>query len=59
MKKTHRIITISPFTYLTPSIKNISFIILAVLLPQVLMLFFTKSYKSHTHSNRYLYFYAN
>lgn len=46
MKKTHRIITISPFTYLTPSIKNISFIILAVLLPQVLMLFFTKSYKS-------------
>jgi len=46
MKKTYKTITISPFTYLTPSIKNTSFIIFAVLLPQVLMLFFTKSYKS-------------
>lgn len=46
MKKKHTTITISPFTYLTPSIKNRSLIILAVLLPQIVLLFFTKSYNS-------------
>lgn len=46
MKKTYTTITLSPFTYLTPSIKNASTIILAVLSPQLVLLFFTKSYNS-------------
>lgn len=46
MKKTHTTITMSPFTYLTPSIKNTSLIILAVLVPQLLLLFITRSYNS-------------
>lgn len=44
MKKIPTKITISPFTYLTPSINNASLIILAVLSPQLIFLIFTKSY---------------
>lgn len=46
MKKTYRDLTIAPFTYLTPSLTNISATILIVLCPQIIMLFITKSFQS-------------
>lgn len=46
MIKKYNYVSVSPFSYLTPSVTNISVTILAVLSPQVLMLFLTKSFSS-------------
>lgn len=46
MNKNYRDLTIAPFSYLTPSLTNISTAFLILLLPQVLLLFITKSFSS-------------
>ncbi len=46
MKKIYRDLTIAPFSYLSPSLTNISTAFLILLLPQILMLFITKSFSS-------------
>ncbi len=46
MIKKYNYVSVSPFAYLTPSVTNISVTALAVLLPQIVMLFITKSYSS-------------
>lgn len=46
MIKKYSYVSVSPFSYLTPSVTNMSVTILAVLSPQVLMLFLTKSFSS-------------
>lgn len=46
MIKKYNYVSVSPFSYLTPSVTNMSVTILAVLSPQVLMLFLTKSFSS-------------
>ncbi len=46
-KKNHyKNLTLSPFTYLRPSLNTISISLICVLLPQVLMLLITKSFRS-------------
>ncbi|MDD7416511.1 MAG: RnfABCDGE type electron transport complex subunit D [Treponemataceae bacterium] len=46
MKKTFRNLRLSPFLYLTPSLTHISLAIFGLLLPQIVMLFVTKSYSN-------------
>lgn len=46
MSKNYRDLTIAPFSFLTPSITNISTTILILLVPQILLLFLTKSFSS-------------
>jgi electron transport complex protein RnfD len=46
MNKNYRDLTIAPFSFLTPSITNISTAMLILLVPQVLLLILTKSFTS-------------
>ena len=46
MKKIYRDLTIAPFSYLSPSLTNISTAFLILLAPQIIMLFITKAYSS-------------
>lgn len=46
MIKKFNYVSVSPFAYLTPSVTNIALTILAVLSPQLLMLFLTRSFSS-------------
>ena len=46
MKKNYRDLTIAPFSYLTPSLTNISTAFLVLLVPQIVMLIVTKAFSS-------------
>ena len=46
MKHKNKIISLRPFCFLTPSVSTISVTILCILLPQILMLFLTRSFNS-------------
>lgn len=46
MNKNYRDLTIAPFSFLTPSLTNISTTLLILLIPQILLLLFTKSFFS-------------
>ena len=46
MKKNYRDLTIAPFSYLSPSLTNISTALLILLAPQIIMLLITKAYSS-------------
>ena len=39
-------LTLSPFTYLKPSLNTISLSLICVLIPQIIMLLITKSFRS-------------
>ena len=46
MKNKYKNLSLAPFTYLTPSLNNIFLAIIVLLIPQLIMLFITKSYSS-------------
>ncbi len=46
MSKKYNYVSVSPFSYLTPSVTNMALAMLAVLSPQIIMLFLTKSFSS-------------
>lgn len=46
MKQQYQSLSVSPFVYITPSLTNMSLMVICVLSPQILMLFLTKSFAS-------------